>query len=419
MIQRMPAYRVYMIIHGAMAILFTMMSFISAIYRVQTAGLNPLQLVLVGTALELSVFIFEVPTGVVADVFSRRLSVIIGYALIGAGFVVESQLPFFGAILVAQVIWGLGYTFTSGAEDAWLADEIGEERLTHTYLRASQLGRAGSLIGIVISVGLGALELQLPLLFSGIGVILLALFLALFMPETQFKPTPRAERTHWQNMTATLRDGMRLVRARRMLMLILGVSLFFGLSSEPLDRLWEAHLLENFAFPQWDGLQEPVHWFGVMNVITLLAGLGITEAIRRRIPAESLKVSIGAQFALNAVVIGGVVLFGLAGNFGIAVIAIMAVQVFRGANHPLYMAWINRQIESRVRATVLSVEGQLNAVGQVAGGPILGALATAVSIPAAMMGVALLMLPALVLYGIAWRWTPVSFEGPPAESVAA
>lgn len=403
--RKLPAITVYMSIRSAMAVLFTMMSFISAIYRVQTAGLNPLQLVLVGTALELSVFIFEIPTGVVADVVSRRLSVIIGYALIGLGFIVEGLFPMFGPILLAQLIWGMGYTFTSGAEDAWLADEIGEERLTQTYLRASQMGRVGSLAGILISVWLGSLQLALPMVASGIGIVALALFLALFMPETGFSPTPREERTHWQNMTDTFRDGARLVRRRRMLLLILGVSLFFGLSSEPLDRLWEAHLLENFAFPQWDGLQQPVHWFGLMSVVTLVVGIGVTEVIRRRVPAERLDVTIATQFVINAIVVAAVIVFALSSRFGVAAVAIMGAQVFRGANHPLYMAWINRQIEARVRATVLSMDGQLNAIGQVAGGPILGALATAVSIPAAMLGVSILMLPALALYGVAWRWT--------------
>ena len=69
---------------------------------------------LVGTLLEASVFLFEVPTGVVADVYSRRLSVIIGYALIGLGFALEGIVPRFEAVLLAQVLWGVGYTFTSG-----------------------------------------------------------------------------------------------------------------------------------------------------------------------------------------------------------------------------------------------------------------------------------------------------------------
>ena len=53
---------------------------------VEVAGLDPLQMVLVGTVLELSVFLFEIPTGVVADVVSRKLSVVIGHAMMGLGF---------------------------------------------------------------------------------------------------------------------------------------------------------------------------------------------------------------------------------------------------------------------------------------------------------------------------------------------
>jgi DHA3 family tetracycline resistance protein-like MFS transporter len=200
------------------------------------------------------------------------------------------------------------------------------------------------------------------------------------------------------------------------LILILGISLFFGLSSEPLDRLWEAHLLQNFTFPQWDGLQQPVHWFGLMRVTTLLVALGVTELIRRRLPAERLEVAIAAQLMLNVVVVVAVVLFGLASSFGVAVIAIMSAQVFRSASGPLYMAWINRQIEARVRATVLSIEGQLNAIGQVAGGPVLGALATTISIPAAMVGVSILMLPALLFYAVAWRWTRSEMVLPRGET---
>ena len=64
----------------------------SAIYRINLGGLSPLQLVLVGTVLELSVFLFEVPTGVLADTYSRRLSMIIGFAIIGVGLVVEGSI---------------------------------------------------------------------------------------------------------------------------------------------------------------------------------------------------------------------------------------------------------------------------------------------------------------------------------------
>ncbi len=112
------AYRVYLLTAFAEALFSGMYFTVSTIYRVEVAGLNPLQLVLVGTIMEASIFIFEIPTGVVADVFSRRLSIIIGWMVMGGGLVLEALVPRFGVILVAQALWGFGYTFTSGATEA-------------------------------------------------------------------------------------------------------------------------------------------------------------------------------------------------------------------------------------------------------------------------------------------------------------
>ena len=87
-------------------------------YAIVSADLDPLQLVLVGTVLEVTTLVFEVPTGVVADMVSRRLSIIVGVFLTGVGFVVWGSFPRFETIIAAQVMWAIGYTFTSGADVA-------------------------------------------------------------------------------------------------------------------------------------------------------------------------------------------------------------------------------------------------------------------------------------------------------------
>ncbi len=95
------AYSVYLFSEFTVAFLFSMMFTVDGVYQVTMVGLNALQLVLVGTTLEFSAFVFEIPTGVVADVFSRRLSIIIGMFIMGLGFVVEGSFPFFAPILLA------------------------------------------------------------------------------------------------------------------------------------------------------------------------------------------------------------------------------------------------------------------------------------------------------------------------------
>ncbi|MGB3904766.1 MAG: hypothetical protein WBB22_07565 [Anaerolineae bacterium] len=68
------------------------------LYQLTVVQLNPLQFVLVGTTLDATIFLFEVPTGVLADVDSRRLSVITGYTLIGAGFIIEGSFALFPCV---------------------------------------------------------------------------------------------------------------------------------------------------------------------------------------------------------------------------------------------------------------------------------------------------------------------------------
>ncbi|MDA1258328.1 MAG: MFS transporter, partial [Chloroflexi bacterium] len=100
------------------------------------AGLNPFQLLLVGAVLEGSVLIAEVPTGIVADAYSRRRSVIIGYAILAIGFLIWGSIASLETILLAQVFWAVGFAFTSGAQNTWIADEVGDDDVGPIFLRA-------------------------------------------------------------------------------------------------------------------------------------------------------------------------------------------------------------------------------------------------------------------------------------------
>ena len=105
----------------------------AAVYLIRDVGMSPLQLVLAGTALEVAYFLCEVPTGVLADLYSRRLSLIVSAVVSGIGMVLVGLAPSPTSVLLAMALWGLGWTFRSGAEDAWLADEVGADR----FARAS------------------------------------------------------------------------------------------------------------------------------------------------------------------------------------------------------------------------------------------------------------------------------------------
>src|SRR5512145_658390 len=215
---KLDARFVYLFIEFSASAFFSMMFVATSLYEATIAGLTPVQLVLVGTTLEISAFVFEIPTGVVADSYSRRLSIIIGYVLMGVGFFVEGFFPVFLPILLAQVIWGLGYTFTSGATQAWISDEVGEEAANKLFLRGTQVGLFASLIGMGAAMLVGANNVALPIQVGALGVVLIGITLMVIMPETGFHPTPREDRNTWQHMWHMFKQGAQAVRSRPRLM---------------------------------------------------------------------------------------------------------------------------------------------------------------------------------------------------------
>jgi DHA3 family tetracycline resistance protein-like MFS transporter len=373
--------------------------------------LNPFQMVLVGTVLELSVLLLEVPTGVVADVYSRRMSVIIGYILMGLGFVIEGSYPSFAAVLLAQVVWGAGATFLSGASEAWIADEVShanhgsEASLGQVYLRANQVSQLGALLGIGLSVVLASFTITLPIVLGGVLFIGLGLFLLLFMPEEGFTPTPSSERSSWQAMRQTLQEGISLVRLRPVLLTILLISAVVGVNSESFDRLWTPHLLENFTFPVL-GQLEPVVWFGIISAVGMLLTIGAAEIARRRVDTDSHQAVVRAMLGITGLFIVGMSFFALTTNFALAIVTLWIIDALRATLGPLYLAWVNQHVESKVRATVLSMSSQSNAIGQMVGGPAVGAVGVVTSLRVALVVGALLLTPAMALYARTLRPAP-------------
>ena len=395
---KLDPIKVYLFIEVAASAFFAMMFVTMSLYEASIAGLTPVQLILVGTTVEVSVFAFEIPTGIVADMYSRRLSIIIGYLLMGLGLLVEGFFPLFLPILLAQVIWGLGYTFTSGATQAWITDEIGEEPANKLFLRASRFGLFASLIGMGLAMWIGANNAAMPIRAGALGVLVTGLVLIVIMPETGFHPTPQEERNTWQHMWYTFNAGVKSVRSRPRLMSIVGVGLFYGLYSEGFDRLWVKHLLDNFNLPVLFGSNQ-VAFFGALRVAGSILTIFAMRYVEKRVDTAS-PIAIGRALLIVTGLISLAMIGFVLSPFLLLTIGLyLVIDVLRDINNPLNTAWINQKLDSKVRATVHSMFGQVDAIGQVAGGPLVAGIAAFGSVIASITASGLLLVPAIPLIG--------------------
>lgn len=393
------ASRAYLAFDSSWSLLHAISFTLLLVYQVQTAHLTPLQLVLVGTVMEATCFLAEIPTGIVADLYSRRLSMLIGAVVVGVGIGIQGLVPSFVPILIGNVVWGVGYTFLSGAGEAWISDEVGPDAVQPVFTRAEQLTLAASVLGTVAAGALGLVDLRLPMIIAGCGYLVVALIMAPLMPEVGFAPTPRAERDSFRHMRRLMVDGLRASRRRGVVRSFLIIALLTGISSEVFDRLWTAHILQDFRLPSVAGLDQPALWFTGFALAGRLIAL-VSSLVANRLAARRLNAlhPAGLMGLLILIQVVGVAGFALSGSLGVALAAMWVRNAAQTVAAPIRSAWLARNVASESRATTISLTSQADAIGQVIGGPPLGALATRTSIPVAMIVSAVLLLPASAVY---------------------
>jgi DHA3 family tetracycline resistance protein-like MFS transporter len=380
-----------------------MMSVLFSVFLILDLGFGPMQLLLMGTAVEGAYLLFEVPAGVVADTVSRRLSVVVGLVGTGAAFLLLGASGSFAVASLSQILWGFFATFQSGADVAWLTDEIGEEAAQPMYVRSEQWWQVGALAGIAVGVAIASFgSLRTPILVCGAGFIGLGVFMALAMREEGFRPRREdGERLH-TSLSTTVRQSLTVIRSHHVLALILGTAALHGMSTEGFDRLADLHLLEDIGLPTLGDLALPV-WFGILDGGSLILGIVALALVKRQVHLRGHASIARALAVVDVVLVVAVVAFALVTNIWWAIVAFWIVGTLRSVREPVFTAWINQGLDGKTRATINSVGGQSDAIGQAVGGPGIGLVARSVSVPAALVLSGVLRLPALLLYGRAIR----------------
>jgi MFS transporter, DHA3 family, tetracycline resistance protein len=375
-----------------------------SIYLVRDLDFSPLELVLMGTAMEAAVFLFEVPTGVIADTYGRKLSLVVGFLGMGATWLLVGVASAPWVIVVLWALWGISYTFTSGAYQAWITDEVGVEQVPRVFLHGARSSYGGAFLGLFLSVLIGTQSLQAAIIAGGALQIACAVACVFVMPETGFRRRPREERKGaFADLRVTALAGGRFVHAQPVLLMLLGIAFFIGTASEAFDRLKEAHFIRDIGLPSiWD--LDPVVWFGAFTAVSMLFGFFAVGLLLRRFERSGTDGIAKLLFAFTAVLAVAQLAFAFTGVAVVAVVALLVSLLARQLIFPLWDTWVNQQItDSSVRATVNSITGQADAIGQAAGGPALGLVGNRWGTGAALGVGALLLTPALALYGRAIR----------------
>jgi MFS family permease len=352
----------------------------TALYLVVVADLSPSQLVLIGVFQGVTVVVAEVPAGVLADAVSRRLALVVAHVVMGAGMAMTGFVTAFPLVVVSQCLWGLGWAISSGADVAWITDELDRSDLIDRVLTAQgRFDLIGTAVGIIVFGVLGwATSLWVAIVVAGGSMIGLGLAIVARWPESRRQSDVVG--SPWTASAAVLRRGVTVARADRMIVLVLASTLLINGGAEGFGRLFERRLI---ALGMPTSL-DPIVWFGALALVA--AALGATTLLF--VEARIAGVGVAKRTYVAACGIGkvGLVVFAHAPNTGSAVAGALLV---KGIAFPTVRIagtiLVNRRTPSQTRATVHSLLSQSENAGEIICGLALAAIASATSSTVTLM----------------------------------
>ena len=348
------------------------------------AGLSFFEVFVANAAFSAGMVVFEVPTGVVADTLGRRVSFLLSVSVLAATTLLYVALAQVGAGVVAfalvSVLMGLGFTFYSGATEAWLVDALRatgyEGGLDHVFARGQQVTGAAMLVGTIAGGLLGQLDLSVPYLVR--AVLLLAVFVVAYvvMYDLGFTPrrVPAAELPGEvaRNARAGVEFGWRQ-RSLRLLMLASAVQVGFF--------TWGFYAAQPYLL---DLLDSDAVWIaGLVAAGIALSTIAGNEVVRvaSRYCGRRTTLLLAAGFVETCAAVA----MGLAGSFWVALPALLLVTASLGVTSPVRSAYLHQVVSSEQRATVASFDSMVSSAGGIGGQVGLGALGEARSVGSAFV----------------------------------
>lgn len=364
---------------------------VTSLYLVLVADLSAFQLLLLGTVMGITAVLSEVPTGVIADTVSRKWSAIIGHLLKGGAMVMTGLVTDVPLLLTTQVLWSLGGSFKSGADVAWITDELNRpDRIARVLTANARWEQVGSACGMVAFGALAwATDLGTSIVVSGAAMVLLGLLVVTRFPEHDFIPT---HEHRWRESAAILRRGVTFARRDREILVVFAATALVNGGSEAFGRLYPKHLVA-LGFPQQP---DPIVWFTMLGLTTVVLAALALRIVEARIDGVGSARRLYAAACVTGAL--GLLLLSqapdeLAGMAGVLLMAGVAEPVARSVS----TIWVNRRASSDVRATVHSFLSQAETCGEIIGGLALGAVAAVAGIPAALTGSCLIFAVTAVL----------------------
>jgi DHA3 family tetracycline resistance protein-like MFS transporter len=330
--------------------------------------INLFQIALLAAIFEASILLFEMPTGLLADIYGRRISVILSSIVSLISGLIFIFVPFLAGFIVAEILGGLGETLRSGALEAWLVDSLKHEGREDEQKRAFTQGTKfrilGNLSGLILGGYLASVNMKLVWVPFTVVFFILCLFLIRKMKEEYAIEKKVSERIIFK-FSKTIKGSLKVLRSQKLILALIVLSLFSEFSFETISQFWQVHFDENlFISTQYFG------WIlAIASILTILFVGKVTTL------SEGFIHEISSLIILEFLFLISLLLIALTTSPLLAVMFFILLQTFVSFKEPIFLNLYNKHIPSPQRATLLSFQSLVGSSGEVLAALCIGMVA--------------------------------------------
>lgn len=336
-------------------------------------NINIAQIGLILAAQSVATLIFEFPTGIYADKYGRRNSLLISFGLTAILSLVWFLSRNFNILLMLAILGGIAYTFQSGARDSIMIKNLGLEE-NHSlrdriFSRLSVFGNIGCLLGGLLAAGLAYYSISSIWLASVlINAILFVVYL-LFIKEKNIGATDIAEIVSlFRHMLSGAKSTLSQIIRKKSIVVIILIAMIFSLAIGFYGLAYPVYFKEIIKIPNY--------YFGFLGSLSALMGIAGAFLGEKLIRKKGYYFTLGL-FAV--ILVGLYLIFGFASLIWLSLIVFALIEMFINGWFPPFQSFFNKFISNKVRAGVLSFSSSLTLVVIALGNILIGYLLKIIS----------------------------------------
>ena len=327
-------------------------------------GITFAQVMFLQALFTFSRFLFEIPTGTIADYLGRKTSIVIGLAINAIAALVYASTPSFWIFALGEFLWGVGGAFMSGADRALTYDSLKE--LKEEKKSKKIFGRLHSLhlIALLIAAPVGSIIAETISIRATMFFVFIPVAISAIIAMTMYEPKSKWHMKSKKSYAETLKEGINFFRKNKVLKIIaadisiIGTLTFF--------IIWSYQLVLG-------KLNIPILYFGFIHASLVIGQIAVSNNFAR---FENLAGSKKRYILISGIVAGiGFIVVAFTQNAVIAVGAMIVLTAFGMTRKILLSNYLNKHINSKVRATVLSTVSMFSSLAMAIGDIFFGIFA--------------------------------------------